>query len=279
MTNSKEYISSILCNPAIGNSDHVIISGMIHTITKKLSRSVIRIPCFKNTDWTEFNLFLINNFNLNKDESIENCFTYFSKLIKTGLKRFVPYREYYEFKSNIVSKPIYKLYQRARRQFLKFKATNDRVYLKKHRLLKQRFLMILKRSQTLFENSLLELQNQRKFFSFINRRIKTKYNITSLTLNDGSETEDLDLITKELNLYFGSVYHKCGSIDIDLSADDKDVIVFSRTTLNAAIKQLSNSKCGGYDMIPPNFWQYLSTPNRNLLLSLFNKIANSNFFS
>ena len=94
--------------------------------------------------------------------------------------------------------------------------------------------MILKRKQTLFENSLLEIQSQSKFFSLINRRI-TKYNKTSLTLSNGSETKDLDLINKEFNFYFALIYNKCKFIDIDLSINNRDVIVFCRNTINTAI--------------------------------------------
>ena len=82
----------------------------------------------------------------------------------------------------------------------------------------------------------------------------TRENVNTLTLKNGTDTDDLNIMTEELNKYFGSVYNKNNlNFDMNFNSDDKDLIIISNETLNTAIKKVSKTRSCELDCIPQIF--------------------------
>ena len=262
----------------LANSDHVVITGKL-TESPRLSKAdrYITFQDFKSADWVQINSFLKGCIHFRPSNDPADLYEWIYATVQQAIETYVPLKTVYKFRSYFISASTMRLYRRPRRQYLKYRSSGNLKFLYKYKYLRSRVSRLIKQSADNFEKSLANSKNN-KYFNFVKNKRSFKQTIKCLSLNDGSIIEDPAAIATALNYYFISVYNKnVLDIHVDNHIWPHEKVIISKTTLNAALKRFAKSKGCGIDKIPISFWLNLCPEFINVLLDLFNAIANSNY--
>ena len=281
LSNDPEFVFNLEFCPPFGKSHHSVITFFIDvkpievTISsrKKFSFNKGNYAAmrnhFKNFDW---NILL-------ECDDINDMWNKFECILTNAMNLFIPKytkKSVYKHKYNTPPTLLSKL-QCKREAFKTFKRfpteSNRKIYAKY-------------RNQVRWESRKSKISNEKRiagecktnpklFYQYVNSKLKSKENVSSLMKDDGSLTQDDSEKAEILNDFFSSVFTEEDKSDVpDFITDQKDFISelnISREDIVKKLQSLKPDKSPGPDGLHPRVLKELSEEIADPLEMIFNK--------
>jgi len=230
---------------------------------------------------------------VNDSDSIDSRFNEFYDVIGQCVKQCVPTREYNKSAKSRTEKVRYpahiaKLFTRKRcawRLYIKFKTPE---LLAKFKAAANVCRAAIYENTIRKEEKLVENGNLGKFYRFCNKSLRSRTNVGSIKLSDGSLTNDPAAKATAINDYLSSVYTvDNGTIPPpppqpttstpDSPRPDLTHVQFTSQNVYNYIRKLNSKSSGGPDHIPPVFLKKCASVLAAPLASLFQSSFNTGY--
>jgi hypothetical protein len=110
------------------------------------------------------------------------------------------------------------------------------------------------------ECRVLQSPDQRKFYSYVNKRLSSRPNISGIVDGNGNLLHSDQLIAERFNDHYKSVFIEDDGRVVDMPvkcAEECNDLLFTRKSVCDSIRELSNGFACGPDGLPPYFYKQL----------------------
>lgn len=280
-------VTNLNVGAPFSTSDHCSIQFDVLYTDAQYNRSFTQAD-FSHADWAVVNQYLCSvdwTSVVDVSNSIESRFSKFYDVLGQCVEQCVPTRTINSSTgSRAQSKKVHhpahitKLFVRKRRAWRLYKRFKTPQLLAKFKLAANTCRAAIYENTIRKEEKLIEGGNLGKFYRYCNKSLRSRTNVGSIKLNDGSLTNDPALKANCINDYFSSVYTKDnGVIPLPPAASAaphtprcelSHVNITSHDVYNQ-LRKLNSRSSGGPDHIPPVFLKHCAPALANPLASLF----------
>ena len=282
LTNDEDFVYNIQHLDPMGKSDHDTLLFGLDIVRSKVCKVSNYIYSLKKGNYDDFRQYVRDVDWSNQDDDVENRWNKIKKVIHDGMTKFIPTRKqntkkrvqpiWMNKKALRIIKKKHKMFKR----FLKSKnGQNYQLYVKERNLCTK----ILKQTRRAYEKGVASegKKNPKKFWRYVQDRMKSKSGIGTLKTKDGSLiTNDKDK-AETLNEFFSSVFTNENKNNIPNLAPGEysngaflSEIIVTPKAVEKKLHELNPDKAQGPDKIPPKVLKELSKELAVPLSCLFN---------
>ena len=285
LVSEENLISNIVHYDPVGKSDHDILSFQLYVSNLKNEKQSNEVFNLNKGNYDKFrNILKGYDWSILDKMGVEETWNYIKGALQAGMEQCIPkVSTSIKKKRNTpvwLNKKVLNKIKKKHKLFKRYLTTKSGLDYQKYILERNRCNKLIKNARKDYEHNIAKesKKNPKKFWKYINEKLKVNTGISALNKNDNTVASSNSDKAETLNYYFSSVFITENMTDIprlnECCFSDGASLTEIRVTpiaIKTKLKELNVNKSPGPDLIPPRVLKEVCEEIATPLCLLFNK--------